>query len=250
VQDLIDDVYQELNAAHFLGPVNAVARRKYLLGRAILTAKNADVDTINNQVMGRFTLGEGGDVERVYHSADSVTEEHLQNVFLPEYLNTLAFSGVPPHELKLKVGCPIMLLRNMPGGLANGTRLIVKQLLDNVIVAEFTEDAGNGGERTRTVFIPRLDITPTDNEKMPFTFTRRQFPVRPAFAMTVNKSQGQTLKMVGLFLPESVFSHGQLYVALSRVGDRLAIRVMVVGGLRDDGKVYTSNVVYHEVFEP
>jgi ATP-dependent DNA helicase PIF1 len=43
---------------------------------------------------------------------------------------------------------------------------------------------------------------------MPFTLRRRQFPVRPAFAMTINKAQGQTLKMVGIFLPKPVFTHG------------------------------------------
>lgn len=72
--------------------------------------------------------------------------------------------------------------------------------------------------------------------------------------MTVNKSQGQTLKMVGLYLPKAVFSHGQLYVALSRVGRRQAVRVLVEGGWVNEGEVenvpeglYTVNVVYREV---
>jgi hypothetical protein len=69
--------------------------------------------------------------------------------------------------------------------------------------------------------------------------------------MTVNKSQGQTLKMVGLYLPKAVFSHGQLYVALSR---RQAVRVLAEGGWVNEGEVenvpeglYTVNVVYCEV---
>ena len=53
---------------------------------------------------------------------------------------------------------------------------------------------------------------------MPFKLKRRQFPVRLAVAMTINKAQGQTLGRMGLFLPTPVFSHGQLYVALSRGG--------------------------------
>ena len=82
---------------------------------------------------------------------------------------------------------------------------------------------------------------------------RRQFPVRPAFAMTVNKAQGQTLSAVGLYLPQPVFSHGQLYVAFSRVGRPQGIKVLVVGGHVQGvpgvpGGVYTKNVVYREVF--
>ena len=69
----------------------------------------------------------------------------------------------------------------------------------------------NGSE----VFIPRIDFIP--KTELPFEFKRRQFPVRVCYAMTINKSQGQSMKYVGLYLPEPVFTHGQLYVGLSRV---------------------------------
>ncbi|CAK9834575.1 hypothetical protein ANTRET_LOCUS11087 [Anthophora retusa] len=58
-------------------------------------------------------------------------------------------------------------------------------------------------------------MIPTD---MPFQFKRLQFPVRPAFAMTMNKAQGQSLQVYGLYLENPCFSHGQLYVVCSRVG--------------------------------
>jgi len=57
-----------------------------------------------------------------------------------------------------------------------------------------------------TLFIPRIPMTPTD-AGLPFTLRRRQFPVRPAFAMSINKSQGQTLDKVGILLDEPVFAH-------------------------------------------
>jgi len=98
----------------------------------------------------------------------------------------------------------MILLRNMPGGLANGIRLIVVKLMQHIIDVEIATRPDKG----RRVFIPRLNITPFDTEMMPFTLRRRQFPLRSAFAMTINKAQGQTLQTMGVYLPNPVFCHG------------------------------------------
>jgi len=89
--------------------------------------------------------------------------------------------------------------------------------------------------------IPRIPLSPTD-AGLPFTLKRRQFPVRPAFAMSVNKAQGQTLACTGVLLNEPVFTHGQLYLASSRCGDPQNIRFCM--GLDE---THTTNVVYKEV---
>jgi ATP-dependent DNA helicase PIF1 len=73
-------------------------------------------------------------------------------------------------------------------------------------------------------FIPRIKFI-SDNSGLSFTFARKQFPLQLAYAMTINKSQGQTLSHVGLHLTDDVFLHGQLYVAFSRAKAPTNIKV-------------------------
>jgi ATP-dependent DNA helicase PIF1 len=71
----------------------------------------------------------------------------------------------------------------------------------------------NGKFCCENILLPRIHIIPTD---VPIQFKRLQFPIILVFAMTINKSQGQTMSVFGLDLSTSYFSHGQLYVAYSR----------------------------------
>ncbi len=73
---------------------------------------------------------------------------------------------------------------------------------------------------------------------------RRQFPIQLAFAMTINKAQGQTIKHVGIDLHKPVFTHGQLYVAFSRSTSSNHIKVLLN---HDSPEKQTPNVVYTEI---
>jgi len=93
--------------------------------------------------------------------------------------------------------------------------------------------------------IPRITLTSQD-PFIPFSLCRRQFPIRLAFAMTINKAQGQTFGRVGLYLREPVFSHGQLYVAFSRVRNSHSIKVKIE---HRGSKKATKNIVYREILQ-
>jgi hypothetical protein len=137
----------------------------------------------------------------------------------------------------------------MKQGLCNGTRCIVRHIYENFLDVEII--GGNHQFIGQRNYIPRIDIF-TKGSDLPFTLLRRQFPVKLAFCMTINKAQGQTFKKIGLYLPQPVFSHGQLYVALSRVPefDSLRIKILDFEGRQGEFKkdeFFTQNVVYHKL---
>lgn len=163
----------------------------------------------------------------------------------PEFLNSLRVNGLPNHSIRLKIGCPVMLLRNIDprGGLMNGTRLQITKMAEFVLEAKVLT-GHNIGE---LVLSPRILITPSDT-KLPFKMRRRQLPLVVAFAMTINKIQGQSLKNVGIYLPRPCFSHGQLYVAVSIVTSKKGLKVLKVN---NDGQLekLIMNVVFKKVFQ-
>ena len=135
---------------------------------------------------------------------------------------------------------PIILIRNIDpkNGLCNGVRLVVVEMVGNRLIVARTLIS------TELHYIPRINLIVEESENAPFKCRRRQFTIKPAFALTINKSEGQSLDRVLIWLWDMVFSHGQLYVAASRIRDPMNIKFFIRS---DDEELKTKNIVYTDI---
>lgn len=218
IDKLIDKVFPQIE--------NNFKNKNWLCERAILAPLNSTVHFTNEKILELLP-----NESITYTSIDTLMDNEDTTLYTTEFLNSLEIPGVPSHLLKLKVGVTVILMRNLdPPRLCNGTRLLIKKLLKNLVVAEILTGCAKGEE----TFIPRIPIIPAD---LPLTFKRLQIPLKVAFSMSINKSQGQSFKLVGLDLRSQCFSHGQLYVGCSRVSSNKDLYILTENNA-------TNNVVY------
>ena len=185
---LIDYIYPGLSNLQLNPPPY-----QYFSDRMILSSRNDDVDDLNTLMLNTFP---GQD--QTFHSEDSVANDHPDDgelMYPAEYLNEINCSSLPLAKLCLKIGCPVMVLRNLypAEGVCNGTRGIVKRMSPRVVEIELLSEEHRG----KRVFIPRIIHTPSSSQ-VPFKLERKQFPLRVCFAITINKAQGQSVTYVGL----------------------------------------------------
>lgn len=245
--DVVDAVYDGI-FTNDSGECSA-ATVSQLSQRAILCPKNEHCKKINDQLIQRMP---GESV--TFLSIDSIdTHDDDERLNFPEdLLNNITPNGMPPHKLTLKVGMPVILLRNLSlkDGLINGARLVVLEVTHFVMKAQIATRKFTG----RLVLIPRMDLTSND-PTYPFILKRRQFPVQVCFALTINRAQGQTFQNVGIYLESPVFAHGQLYVAFSRAKNWQSVKVQIHHTdeqrpiVRNSDTIYTKNIVYQNVFQ-
>jgi ATP-dependent DNA helicase PIF1 len=149
-EDFIDEIFPDI--------VENFKKSSYLGERSILTPLNKYVNRINKTVLDRCP-----GIEKIYYSADTITEDNpdLKFAMQVEYLNTLCPTGLPPHALHLKVGAPVMLIRNLGGheGACNGAKLIVTRIEENSVWTIFA----NGTYKGESLTLMRIPLCPSES---------------------------------------------------------------------------------------
>ncbi|XP_026439764.1 uncharacterized protein LOC113338595 [Papaver somniferum] len=231
--------------AIYPGLLDKIEDWDYLRKRCILTPKNDIVDQINDYVV---SMHPGKD--HVFLSFDSISPqsydfENAELLYNQEYLNSQKLSGLPNHVLRLKLNVPVMLTRNKNtrAGLCNGKTLIVTRIMARTIQVKIITGSAAG----KSAVVSRIVIQPTETH-LPFILRRVQFPIKVCFSMTINKSQGQSIDNVGIYLPNPIFYHGQLYVAVSKKTSRSGLKIKIDKTKDIVPEGYTQNVVYREIF--
>ena len=236
MKQLIDYAYPGIETLHNF---SEEIRQNYFSERAILSPLNANVNELNDACLAQYF-----DQSKTFLSVDkAINESEYQDYSIPtEYLNTINFSDLSRHSITIKIDCPIILLCNLnsTANLCNDIRLIVVVFEERMIEAKILSET----HKDKLAFISRITLSTTSSLGLSFTLCRHQYPFRVAFGMSINKSQSQSLNQVDIYLPTSVFTHDQLYVALSRAKD---YRNIYVSLSFQTETLQTDNIVYKEV---
>src|SRR5437588_904756 len=234
IEELCDELYPQVLLDE------AVTSHGTLIGGAILAFKNDTVNDFNDLLLDRMpgTEHRFEASNQVELSEDAAASEP----YAVEYLQSINLASIAPSCLRLKLGVPLILIRNLSSrnGMCNGTRLRLLGVGRNCLHVAILGGKWDGEIR----LLPRIKLT-TSDEELPFILERKQFPVQVCFAMTVNKSQGQSLEKVGVDLRSDAFTQGQLYVALSRVTSLDGLTLLPSSTSSNT----TANVVYPEVLQ-
>ena len=159
-----------------------------------------------------------------------LTNERLDaETFAVEHLNGMHPPGCPSHLLTLCPGMLVMMLRNLDPSrsLLNGKRFVIDSVHPNGRVLFATASENYGKPEAKVIVIPRILFKGRISRRHEAFLHRRQFPLRPCYAITIHKSQASTLRRVVVDLRQGVFDHGQLYVALSRVREGSDLMILI-----------------------
>jgi hypothetical protein len=203
----------------------------------ILSLTLEDARLVNNAVMDLIPAD-----STIHASTDTMVDCRDPDAYPLDYVQSLQMHGAPPALLRMIVGARYMIIRNLDvqRGVCNGIMCCLLRVTEYWAEVRLISKHQEG----RIVLLPRcvFSIGP-DASGLPFTLLRRQYPLIPAYCLSVHKSQGQSLNQVGLYFTADVFAHGQLYTALSRANGWNYITVLM-----DEGKNTLTNVVHAHIF--
>ena len=179
-----------------------------------------------------------------FHNIDTVGDIDKATMFPTEFLNSLGLSGLPEHKLKLKINTVVILLWNMDvyAGHCNGTRYLIKVIGQYRMILHKLD--ARDDDKNKVLILPQI-LCHYGGKSFPFELTQLQFPLKIAFALTINRAQGQSAKNVA-FCSQRLSGHMVKCMLLClSVGKQLHFKDSK--GRRDPGKKYINNVVYKEV---
>ena len=219
----------------------------YLAQRAILACTNDLIQQRNNEMVESIP-GEATESISINYFVNAEDNKHYD---ISE-LEKMEVSGLPPHRLLLKKNVCVILLRSIhpTKGFCNGRRCLLVDIRNNILVLRPLESENDD----RHIFVPRIPMECTQS-RLGVPFMRRQYPILLAYYLTINRSQGQTLDVVGLELPTSVFMHGHTYVGCGRTGDPYGLHIYsnqeefqdIRAQYLQDGVTYIKNEVWPEL---
>ena len=217
-----DETEEIKSAVEWMFPNNEVINPAYNISRVILAITNNRVDFWNDYIQGYNE----SDLITLY-SSDYFAEVdddngNLNNLLTHKVSDALSNSQIPQHCLKLKINDICLIMRPMKAfDLATNERVRIYKITNKLITIETLDSS------CRRICIPRIRFNYLPTANTSYKMVRIQFPLRLCYAMTINKSQGQSLDQVLLDITEDSFSHGQTYVAWSRVRSFDALRLIV-----------------------
>jgi hypothetical protein len=207
----------------FLYPPNVLQHPAACLRHSFLSPKNSFVDEFNIVVLQKLSHP-----TRCYYSSDVIKEDSDNDDhpdYTPDYLALLTHNGIPAHELLLKEGCICSLMRNMSisKGLVKNARVVVDQLHHRFAEIRLIDPCTSELGESHCIPCIRFDFVPARSS---WTVQRLQLPLRLAYATTFHSCVGLLDRTV-IDSRCPVFSHGQLYTALSRVRRSIDSRLFI-----------------------
>jgi hypothetical protein len=202
VASSLDDAIQKVYGSNIIDPSNTA--------NMILAFTLNECAIVNDRVFEMIP-----ELPTIADAVDDLSECKSPDEYPAEYVASLHIHGIPPAHLQLKIGARYMVTRNLnPPNICNGVLAELMSCTRYNCTMRLLSGPGQGS----VVQLPRCSFyVAYEHSGLPFNFRRRQFPISPAYCVTVHKSQGQTLRKIGIVADVDAFAHGLVYVGNSRI---------------------------------